>query len=155
MKPKRNMKPAFATGRFPTACISKPCTWRFRRTVRSACADAGRVDLRQNAEGKLSFIEVNPLPGLNPVHSDLPILARMHGVTFEKLMGMILDARAAAFDSLECQKQNTQPTNRAKTRSPWWPEDPMRIVILHNQIFPDAGPDTLDTLVQARLRLRR
>ncbi len=54
--------------------------------------DAGRVDLRQNAEGKLSFIEINPLPGLNPVHSDLPILSRMHGITFEQLMGMILDA---------------------------------------------------------------
>ncbi len=54
--------------------------------------DAGRVDLRQDASGRLNFIEVNPLPGLNPVHSDLPILSRMHGITFEKLMGMILDA---------------------------------------------------------------
>ena len=36
--------------------------------------DAGRVDLKADRHGKICFIEANPLAGLNPVHSDLPIL---------------------------------------------------------------------------------
>jgi D-alanine-D-alanine ligase len=38
------------------------------------CRDAGRVDIRVNSRGVPNFIEVNPLAGLNPEHSDLPIM---------------------------------------------------------------------------------
>jgi D-alanine-D-alanine ligase len=41
------------------------------------CRDVARVDLRADASGRLSFLEVNPLPGLHPVRSDLPIMARL------------------------------------------------------------------------------
>lgn len=54
------------------------------------CADAGRVDIRYDAKGKPSFIEVNPLAGLNPVHSDLPILCRLNGISFQQLIGAIM-----------------------------------------------------------------
>ena len=33
--------------------------------------DAGRIDLKADRNGKICFIEANPLAGLNPVHSDL------------------------------------------------------------------------------------
>jgi D-alanine-D-alanine ligase len=56
-----------------------------------AC-DAGRVDLKADRMGKICFIEANPLAGLNPVHSDLPILARMYGIEFQPLMEMIMKA---------------------------------------------------------------
>jgi D-alanine-D-alanine ligase len=52
--------------------------------------DGGRVDLRMNARGRINFIEVNPLAGLNADISDLPILARMHGITFPQLIDMIM-----------------------------------------------------------------
>lgn len=52
--------------------------------------DAGRVDFRLDAEGKPKFIEVNPLAGLNPVYSDLPILARLNGVTYNQLIAKIM-----------------------------------------------------------------
>jgi D-alanine-D-alanine ligase len=52
--------------------------------------DAGRVDLKADKNGKICFIEANPLAGLNPVHSDLPILARMYGIDYQKLMEMIM-----------------------------------------------------------------
>ena len=52
--------------------------------------DAGRVDLKADKNGKICFIEANPLAGLNPVHSDLPILARMYGIEFQPLMEMIM-----------------------------------------------------------------
>jgi D-alanine-D-alanine ligase len=54
--------------------------------------DAGRIDLKADRNGKICFIEANPLAGLNPVHSDLPILARMYGIEYQKLMEMIMDA---------------------------------------------------------------
>lgn len=56
------------------------------------CRDAGRVDVRLDAGGLANFIEVNPLPGLNPVHSDLPILCTRLGWPFERLIGEILDS---------------------------------------------------------------
>jgi D-alanine-D-alanine ligase len=52
--------------------------------------DAGRVDLKADKNGKICFIEVNPLAGLNPIHSDLPILSRMYGIDYQKLMEMIM-----------------------------------------------------------------
>jgi D-alanine-D-alanine ligase len=54
--------------------------------------DAGRVDLKADRNGRICFIEANPLAGLNPVHSDLPILARYYGIDFQKLMELIVDA---------------------------------------------------------------
>ena len=52
--------------------------------------DAGRVDMRMDARGKPSFIEVNPLAGLHPVHSDLPIICTMVGISFQELIGAIV-----------------------------------------------------------------
>jgi D-alanine-D-alanine ligase len=54
--------------------------------------DAGRVDLKADRHGKICFIEANPLAGLNPVHSDLPILSRMYGIEYQTLIEMIMKA---------------------------------------------------------------
>lgn len=54
------------------------------------CRDGGRVDLRMDAAGTPNFIEVNPLAGLNPVHSDLPIICRLKDIPFQELIGRIL-----------------------------------------------------------------
>jgi len=54
------------------------------------CRDAGRVDLRCDGAGEPLFMEVNPLAGLHPTHSDLPILADAAGIPYEKLIGRIL-----------------------------------------------------------------
>jgi len=56
------------------------------------CRDGGRVDIRQDAAGKASFMEVNPLAGLNPIISDLPILCRMNGVEYQDLLRMIMQS---------------------------------------------------------------
>jgi len=52
--------------------------------------DAGRVDFRLDANGNPNFIEVNPLAGLNPTWSDLPILARLSGITYKQLISEIM-----------------------------------------------------------------
>jgi D-alanine-D-alanine ligase len=54
--------------------------------------DAGRVDVRADAAGRLNFIEVNALPGLNPTYSDLPILARMAGMEYDVLIRRIVES---------------------------------------------------------------
>ena len=43
------------------------------------CRDGGRIDVRCDGNARPQFIEVNPLPGLNPQHSDLPIICGFAG----------------------------------------------------------------------------
>jgi len=59
------------------------------------CRDGGRVDIRCDAEQKPMFLEVNPLAGLNPKDSDLPILARMANVSYTQLIGRIMASAVA------------------------------------------------------------
>jgi D-alanine-D-alanine ligase len=54
------------------------------------CRDVARVDFRLR-DGTPYFLEANPLPGLNPDYSDLVILARGMGWTYERLIGTILE----------------------------------------------------------------
>ncbi len=54
------------------------------------CLDAGRVDLRSDVSGQPQFMEVNPLAGLHPVDSDLPILCRLSGVAYDGLIKEIV-----------------------------------------------------------------
>lgn len=54
------------------------------------CRDGGRVDIRCNGAGEPQFLEVNPLAGLNEIDSDLPILARMAGVSYQQLIELIM-----------------------------------------------------------------
>ena len=56
------------------------------------CRDGGRVDLRQDAGGWPLFLEVNPLAGLHPTHSDLPIMCTLAGIPYDALIGRIVDS---------------------------------------------------------------
>ncbi|MDH5621968.1 MAG: D-alanine--D-alanine ligase [Gammaproteobacteria bacterium] len=56
------------------------------------CRDGGRIDLRQDQHGQTHFIEVNPLAGLHPEHSDLPIMATMAGIGYESLITSIVQS---------------------------------------------------------------
>jgi len=54
------------------------------------CRDAGRIDFRCDLGGKPHFLEINPLAGLHPTHSDLPILCNLKGIPFRRLIERIL-----------------------------------------------------------------
>ncbi|MEI7672190.1 MAG: D-alanine--D-alanine ligase [Deltaproteobacteria bacterium] len=56
------------------------------------CRDGGRVDLRADAEGIPHFMEVNPLAGLRPEHSDLPILCKLAGMSYPELIAGIMNS---------------------------------------------------------------
>ena len=62
------------------------------------CRDAGRVDIRCDERGRPFFLEVNPLAGLHPTHSDLPMIAAQEGMSYEELIGAIL---TSAFERAE------------------------------------------------------
>ena len=54
------------------------------------CRDAGRVDIRCDAAGIPQFIEVNPLAGIHPEHSDLPIICNHLGIPYAELLRIIV-----------------------------------------------------------------
>jgi D-alanine-D-alanine ligase len=54
------------------------------------CRDAGRIDLRSDADGRPHFLEANPLAGLHPTHSDLPMLCERLGIAYETLIDRIV-----------------------------------------------------------------
>ncbi|HVS35858.1 MAG TPA: ATP-grasp domain-containing protein [Gemmataceae bacterium] len=55
------------------------------------CRDIARVDFRLRG-GIPYFLEVNPLPGLNPDTGDVVIMARLSGWTYDQLIGGIFEA---------------------------------------------------------------
>ena len=54
------------------------------------CRDGGRIDLRADVDGIPQFLEVNPLAGLRPEHSDLPILCELAGMPYRELIAGIM-----------------------------------------------------------------
>lgn len=50
------------------------------------CRDFARVDFKLNRFGEPYFLEINPLAGLNPISSDLIIMARKLGQSYDDLI---------------------------------------------------------------------
>ena len=69
-------------------------TWRCL-----GCRDAGRVDVRLDGAGQPQMLEVNPLAGLTPGYSDLPIMAELSGMSYGALIGEILGSTLARLDA--------------------------------------------------------
>jgi D-alanine-D-alanine ligase len=57
--------------------------------------DAGRVDLRCDAAGRPQMIEINPLAGLHPTHSDLPAIWSAFGGEYRELIHRIVESARA------------------------------------------------------------
>ncbi len=68
------------------------------------CRDVARVDLRLDAQGRVNFIECNPLPGLSPGFSDLCVIAERAGIDYRALIGEIL---APALRRMRDRKRRT------------------------------------------------
>ncbi len=56
------------------------------------CRDAARVDMRCDANGVLQFLEINPLPGLHHIRSDLPIMGRLAGMSYTEIIAAIVES---------------------------------------------------------------
>jgi D-alanine-D-alanine ligase len=55
------------------------------------CRDVSRIDFRLR-DGVPYFLEVNPLPGLNPESGDLMIMGRLVGWDHARIVATILQA---------------------------------------------------------------
>lgn len=56
------------------------------------CRDISRVDFRIGENGIPYFLEINPLPGLNPKSGDIVIMAGKMGWSYSRLISSIVDA---------------------------------------------------------------
>jgi D-alanine-D-alanine ligase len=61
-----------------------------RSFVALGCRDYARVDLRIDAQGRVNFVECNPLPGLSPGFSDMCLIADAVNISYRTLIGEIL-----------------------------------------------------------------
>ncbi|PYH42978.1 D-alanine--D-alanine ligase family protein [Aspergillus saccharolyticus JOP 1030-1] len=69
------------------ACHTALRAWRALR-----CRDGGRVDVRMDASGIAHIMEINPLAGLLPRWSQLPLIAEHNGVTYDELINHVVQS---------------------------------------------------------------
>jgi len=83
------------------------------------CRDGGRADLRAGSDGKVYFLEVNPLAGINPTISDLVILWKMKGGTYNGLIGEILGEAISRMERTPVKRAAAAgPRPRIRTKQP-------------------------------------
>jgi D-alanine-D-alanine ligase len=75
--------------------LPTPILERVAQAARTAfhaltCRDIARIDFRVR-DGEPYFLEVNPLPGLNPIESDLALIANFSGWSYERLVSTIVN----------------------------------------------------------------
>lgn len=64
------------------------------------CRDVARIDLRFDAAGHASFMEVNPLPGLNPVTGDIMVMAGLLGIGHRAVIRSIVEEAIDRYPAL-------------------------------------------------------
>ncbi|MCE5193143.1 MAG: ATP-grasp domain-containing protein [Candidatus Cryosericum sp.] len=70
---------------------------RVFKTLR--CRDCARIDMRFDASGEPSFMEINPLAGLTRGKSDIPVMAELMGLSYEDLIGRIIQVALERIDA--------------------------------------------------------
>lgn len=71
-------------------CAMEACAIALRAWIALGCLDAGRIDIKCDSLGNPQFMEVNPLSGLHPTHSDLPIICSQAGLSYQQLIATIM-----------------------------------------------------------------
>jgi len=68
--------------------------------------DLGRVDFRLGSDGRPYLLEINTLPGLNPIVSDLCIMAQAEGMSYPDLINEILRLAKSRYEIGHKRKVN-------------------------------------------------
>ena len=71
------------------------------------CRDVARVDFRMDEQGKIYFLECNPLPGLTPDWSDLVLIAKAAGIEYNALISEILSPAIRRYKEREREKRES------------------------------------------------
>ena len=77
--------------RLPAGCLEAVEEAALKAYRALGCRDVARVDFRLH-DGVPYFLEVNPLPGLNPDSGDLVILSGLVGLSYEELIRGVFEA---------------------------------------------------------------
>ncbi len=72
------------------------------------CRDVARVDFRMDEQGKIYFLECNPLPGLTPGWSDLVLIAKAAGIEYNALISEILSGAIRRYKERERERRGEQ-----------------------------------------------
>ncbi len=80
------------------------------------CRDVARVDFRMDADGRIYFIESNPLPGLTPGWSDLVLIAQAAGIEYRALIGEILSFAIRRHQERERERERARRAQIAASR---------------------------------------
>jgi len=79
------------------------------------CRDVARVDFRMDEQGKIYFLECNPLPGLTPGWSDLVLIAKAAGIEYNALIAEILSGAFRRYKERERERRSeSRPAELAK-----------------------------------------
>ncbi|MCI0438376.1 MAG: D-alanine--D-alanine ligase [Chloroflexi bacterium] len=76
----------------PASCIAELEAAALALFKVLGCRDMARLDFRVDAENRVYFLEANPLPGLSPLYSDLPVMAGLCGWSYTRLIETILNS---------------------------------------------------------------
>ena len=76
------------------------------------CRDVARIDFRMDGEGRIYFIEANPLPGLTPGWSDLVLIAKAAGIGYRELIGEILSFAIRRHQERERERERARRAQR-------------------------------------------
>src|SRR3954465_7995088 len=91
------------------------------------CRDVARVDFRMDTQGRVYFLECNPLPGLTPGWSDLVLIAKAAGIEYNALISEILSGAFRRYKERERERRETERGAAAATppngSSPPTPEE--------------------------------
>jgi len=80
------------------------------------CRDVARIDFRIDPEGRIFFIECNPLPGLTPGWSDLVLIAQAAGIEYRTLIGEILSFAIRRHQERERERERARRAQAAAER---------------------------------------
>ena len=73
------------------------------------CRDVARIDFRMDHNGRVYFLECNPLPGLTPGWSDLVLIAQGAGMDYRTLIGEILSGAIRRYKEREQRRNRDEP----------------------------------------------
>src|SRR3954466_2116772 len=79
------------------------------------CRDVARVDFRMDTQGRVYFLECNPLPGLTPGWSDLVLIAKAAGIEYNAPISEILSGAIRRYKERERERRESERGASAAT----------------------------------------
>ena len=139
-------------------CAAKAIDIALRAHIALGCRDVSRVDLRCDSFGEPRFLEINPLPGLNPEISDLAILCKLVNMPYESLIREIVMSALERVEGVSVQARQSKAEAVQRAEFAFQPDlfstrvcvnlvrgrRKPRALFLHEKAFSDSRLDIKD-----------